>query len=290
MSPQVIVNGLLLGGLYGCVGVGFSLIWGVMNLINVAHGAMIMLGAYVTYWLFELYGIDPFLSIPLSMFVLFLLGYAIQKYVINLVIKRGVVMTLVLTFGLQLLLINLALILWKADYRAVTPSYAGTGFHIGSLVFPYIRLAVLGAALLLTLLLYLFIAKTKMGNAIKATALNKEAAQLVGVNIGRIYAITFGIGAALAGAAGALISAVYTISPIMGQRLIGKSFIVACLGGLGNMAGALIGGLIVGLAETIGGTILGPGYQEAVSFILLVLILVVRPEGILGRKFFGGYS
>lgn len=286
MSGQVILNGLLLGGLYGCVGVGFSLIWGVMNLINVAHGAMIMLGAYVTYWLFRSYGLDPFLSIPISMFVLFLLGYAIQKYVINLVVKRGVFMTLVLTFGWQLLLINAALVLWKADYRAVTPSYGGAGFEVGGLVFPYVRLAILGAALLLTFLLYLFMAKTKIGNAIKATALNKEAAQLVGVNISQIYAITFGVGAALAGAAGSLISTVYTISPIMGQPLIGKAFVVACLGGLGNMAGALIGGLIVGLAETMGGTIIGPGYQEAISFVLLVLILVLRPEGILGRKFF----
>ncbi|MGQ9568119.1 MAG: branched-chain amino acid ABC transporter permease [Anaerolineae bacterium] len=286
MSPQVIVNGLLLGGLYAAVGVGFSLVWGVMNVINITHGSFLMLGAYVSYWLFRLYHVDPFLSLPAVMLVMFGLGYLLQRYIINAVVKTGVFMTLVITYGMNLFFVNLALLLWKGDYRSITPEYAGTGFQVGGLIIPYIRLVAMVLALVLTLLLQLFLSRTRVGNAILATALNKNAAQLVGVPIGRIYAITYGIGAALAGAAGALMSAIYVITPFMGEPFIGKAFVVACLGGLGTATGAVLGGIVLGLAETIGGAIVGPSYQEAISFIVLVLILILRPEGIIGRRFF----
>ncbi|MGQ9457731.1 MAG: branched-chain amino acid ABC transporter permease, partial [Anaerolineae bacterium] len=260
MSPQVIVNGLLLGGLYAAVGVGFSLVWGVMNVINITHGSFLMLGAYVSYWLFRLYHVDPFLSLPAVMLVMFGLGYLLQRYIINAVVKTGVFMTLVITYGMNLFFVNLALLLWKGDYRSITPEYAGTGFQVGGLIIPYIRLVAMVLALVLTLLLQLFLSRTRVGNAILATALNKNAAQLVGVPIGRIYAITYGIGAALAGAAGALMSAIYVITPFMGEPFIGKAFVVACLGGLGTATGAVLGGIVLGLAETIGGAIVGPSY------------------------------
>lgn len=286
MSPQVIINGLLLGGLYAAVGVGFSLVWGVMNVINITHGSFLMLGAYVSYWLFRLYHVDPFLSLPVVMLVMFGLGYLLQGYIINAVVKTGVFMTLVITYGMNLFFVNLALLLWKGDYRSITPEYAGTGFQVGGLIIPYIRLVSMVLALVLTLLLQLFLSRTRVGNAILATALNKNAAQLVGIPIGRIYAITYGIGAALAGAAGALMSAIYVITPFMGEPFIGKAFVVACLGGLGTATGAVLGGIVLGLAETVGGAIVGPSYQEAISFIVLVLILILRPEGIIGRRFF----
>lgn len=286
MSPQVIVNGLLLGGLYAAVGVGFSLVWGVMNVINITHGSFLMLGAYVSYWLFRLYHVDPFLSLPVVMLVMFGLGYLLQRYIVNAVVKTGVFMTLVITYGMNLFFVNLALLLWKGDYRSITPEYAGTGFQVGGLIIPYIRLVSVVLALVLTLLLQLFLSRTRVGNAILATALNKNAAQLVGIPVGRIYAITYGIGAALAGAAGALMSAIYVITPFMGEPFIGKAFVVACLGGLGTATGAVLGGMVLGLAETIGGAIVGPSYQEAISFIVLVLILILRPEGIIGRRFF----
>jgi branched-chain amino acid transport system permease protein len=286
MSPQVIVNGLLLGGLYAAVGVGFSLVWGVMNVINITHGSFLMLGAYVSYWLFRLYHVDPFLSLPAVMLLMFGLGYLLQRYIVNAVVKTGVFMTLIITYGMNLFFVNLALLLWKGDYRSVTPEYPGTGLQIGGLIIPYIRLVAAVLAVVLTLLLQLFLSRTRVGNAILATALNKNAAQLVGIPIGRIYAITYGIGAALAGAAGALMSAIYVITPFMGEPFIGKAFVVACLGGLGTATGAILGGVVLGLAETIGGAIVGPSYQEAISFIVLVLILIVRPEGIIGRRFF----
>jgi branched-chain amino acid transport system permease protein len=286
MSPQVLVNGLLLGGIYAAVGVGFSLTWGVLNIINIAHGAMVMLGAYITFLLFSSFGVDPFLSIPASMLVLFLLGYVLQRVLINRVIPHGVFMTLVLTFGLSLFLIDLALLLFSSDYRSVTPSYAGSGLSLGGVIVPYQRLGAFLVSILIVALLNVYLGRSKTGRAIRATALNRQAAQLVGVDILAIYALTFGIGAAMAGAAGSLLSTTQTISPVMGNTFIGKSFVIATLGGLGTVQGALIGGLVLGLTESVGSALIGPSYQIAIGYAILVLVLVFRPEGIMGRQFF----
>jgi branched-chain amino acid transport system permease protein len=286
VDPQIIVNGLLLGALYALIGIGFSLVWGVMNIINIAHGAFIMLGAYAAYWSFQLWGLDPFISFLPAMLLLFILGYVLQRYVINLVVKSGVFVTLVLTFGLNIFLVNVALFLWSGDYRAVRPAYAGQSLQLAGVIIPYSRLGMGLLAGAITLAFYLFINRTKVGRTIMATALNREAAQLVGVNIGHIYALTFGLAAALAGAAGAMATTIFTITPVFGQPFIGRAFVVAALGGLGTMQGAIIGGVILGLAETIGSRLLGSGYQEVIPFGLLVLVLIFRPEGILGRKFF----
>lgn len=286
MSPQVIANGLLLGAIYAAVGVGFSLTWGVLNIINIAHGAMVMLGAYVTWWLFASFGLDPFLSIPISMATLFVLGYLLQRFLINRVIPYGVFMTLVLTFGISLVLIDLALLAFTGDYRAVTPWYAGDGLNLGGVILPYQRLGVFVVSLLLVAGLNAVLAYTKLGRAIRATALNRQAAQLTGVDVYAIYAITFGIGAAMAGAAGSLLSATTTITPVMGNTFIGKSFVIATLGGLGTVQGALVGGLLLGLAESLGSALVGPSYQSAIGYAILVLVLIFRPEGIMGRQFF----
>lgn len=286
MSPQVLVNGLLLGGIYAAVGVGFSLTWGVLNIINIAHGAMVMLGAYITFLLFSSFGVDPFLSIPASMLVLFLLGYALQRVLINRVIPHGVFMTLVLTFGLSLFLIDLALLLFSSDYRSVTPSYAGSGLSVGGVIVPYQRLGAFLISILIVALLNVYLGRSKTGRAIRATALNRQAAQLVGVDIARIYAVTFGIGAALAGAAGSLLAVTITITPFMGNVFIGKAFVIATLGGLGTVQGALIGGLVLGLAESLGAALIGPSYQQAIGFGILLLVLILRPEGIMGKQFF----
>jgi len=283
-----VVNGLLTGGLYALVAVGFSLVWGVMNVVNIAHAAYIMLGAYTSYWLFRLFNWDPFLSIPVSMAVLFALGYLIASVVLNRVIRFGLVMTLVLTFGIDLILQNAALMLWSADYRSVTPAYAGQGLAIGGVMVPYVRLAVFLLAVLFVVLFSLFLSKTRMGNAIQATALNPGAAELTGVRIERIYAMTYAIGAALAAAAGSMISVVYTIQPQVGNVFLTRAFVITVLGGLGSIPGALLGGVILGLAESFATVTVGVGWSEAVSFALLVLILIVRPQGLLGRRFFGG--
>lgn len=286
MIEQTVVNGLLLGGVYTLVGLGFSLVWGTANVINVAHGAFIMLGAYITYWLFTLGGIDPFLALPVTAAVMFAFGYLIQRYVINLILRSGVFMTLVLTFGINILLVNLALVFWKADFRSVNPDYASAVLHVGNVVVPYLKIGVFVLALVVTGLVHLFMTRTKTGLAIKAAALNRSSAELVGIDIGRIYAVTYGLGALLAAVAGSLLGTISSISPHMGDALISKAFIIACLGGLGSITGSLAGGLTLGIVEVLGARYIGSSYQMTIGFVVLLLILILRPEGLFGRRFF----
>jgi branched-chain amino acid transport system permease protein len=286
MSAQVLVNGILLGGIYALVGVGFSLVWGVMNVINVAHGAFVMIGAFVAFWLFTLWGVDPLLALPLAMGVLFVLGYGTQLVLINRVIRAPLFMTLIVTFGLELLLVNAALLLWTADPRSVTTSYSSAAVALAGVQLPTARVAIFLLALLLAGGLQLFLARTRQGNAIRATRMDREAAQLMGARIDRVYAFTFGLGAAMAGAAGALLSTISAITPAMGIGYTAKAFAVCVLGGLGSITGALVGGLLLGLFEVVGASIIGPAYQDLISYLVLVLVLVVRPSGILGQRYY----
>ncbi|MBI2874199.1 MAG: branched-chain amino acid ABC transporter permease [Firmicutes bacterium] len=287
---QYAVNILFLAGIYGCVGLGFSLVYGVMNIINLAHGSLIMMGAYTTFWLFTSYGIDPFLSIPLSAVLFFMIGYFIQGAIINRVMKTGIFMIMILTYGIEIILVNLALYLWKANYRSVAPAYSGNILELGSITIPYLKLAILAATVLITVCVYLFINKTKTGMAIQATSLNRYSAQLVGIDIHRIYNITYGVSTALAATAGALIASVYPIFPSMEGPFLGKAFVIAVLGGLGNMAGALVGGLGLAVAETVGSLVFGASYQNVTAFAVFVIILVLRPYGLVGKRFFAEIS
>jgi branched-chain amino acid transport system permease protein len=282
---QVILNGIFLGAIYVNIAVGFSLAWGVMDVINVAHGTMIVIGAFITFILFKTMGLDPFLSIPISMAVLFFLGYFVQKYLLNLVVKVGIFLSLVLTFGLDLLLINLVLLIFTGDYRSVTPSYSGTFFQLGDIIIPYVRLAILIICILLTAFLQLFMIKTRTGNAIRATSQNRQAAEMVGVNVAKIYSITLALSAALAGACGSLISTIQSFTPFEGGFFIMKAFIICVLGGLGNILGAIVGGLLLGIVETMGARLLGTGFQEAISAIIMILVLIFMPKGIVGSKY-----
>jgi branched-chain amino acid transport system permease protein len=286
MILQAILNGILFGGVYVCIGIGFSLVWGVMNIINLAHGSFIMLGAYITYTLFTYLKIDPFLSLPVSMIVLYFIGYASQKYLLNYIIRASIFITLTFTFGLQILIANVALLIWTADFKSVAPGYSGEGIVLGGLVLPYIRCGIFIVALILTYLFYLLMAKTKTGKAINATALNLEGAKTVGVDVAEIYARTMGISAALGGAAGALISPIMTINPFIGGPLVGKAFVVAILGGLGGTMGSFAGGMALGLAEQVGSFFFSSVYQEAIGFIVLVIVLIFRPQGIVGKRFY----
>ncbi len=286
MFLQAIINGTLFGGVYVCIGLGFSLVWGVMNIINLAHGSFIMLGAYITYTLFTYLEIDPFLSLPVSMIALYFVGYGSQKYLLNYIIRASIFITLTFTFGLQLLIANVALLIWTADFKSVATSYSGEGIIIGNLVLPYIRCAIFIIALILTYLFYLLMVKTKTGKAINATALNLEGAKTVGVDVAEIYARTMGVSAALGGAAGALIAPIMTITPFLGGPLVGKAFVVAILGGLGGTMGAFAGGMALGLAEQIGSFFFSSAYQEAIGFVVLVIVLIFRPQGIMGKRFY----
>lgn len=283
LAVQVLVNGLLLGGVYGIMALGMSLIWGVMRIINVAHGALIMLGAYFTFWTFTAWGWDPFLSLPATIVVFFGLGYAIQRFVLNLIVRAQLFLSLLITFGLGVVMENLARLAWSSDLRQVTPAYQGAHLDFAGLTVPYVRLWVFLTAAGLSVLFLLLLERSKLGRAIRATAQELRAAQLSGVPVGHVYAVTFGLSAALAGAAGALWGVLYPITPTMGGALTLKTFAVNVLGGLGTMLGPLVGGVVLGVVESFTATYLGPTYANVLSFGLLVLVLSVRPKGILGR-------
>ena len=283
MILQVIINGILKGGLYALMAIGMSLIWGVMDIINIAHGSFIMLGAFTTYWLFTLFGVDPFLSLIASTIVLFVLGYAVQKYLINLVIRASAFITLILAFGIEIFINNLALVLWTADVRMVKVPYGAANFSIGNVVtIPTVRLLAFLLVIVISVVLYYILNKTNLGRSIRATSQDLDAARLVGVDVARTYAVTFGLGVGAAGAAGTLWAILFPISPMMGGILTLKSFVVVIIGGLGSMLGPLIGGLTLGVTEALGSNWFGATYENLISFTILVLVLVIRPKGILG--------
>ena len=284
MLTQVIINGLLKGGLYALMAIGMSLIWGVMNIINIAHGSFIMLGAYLTYWLFSLLGLDPFVSLPLSMAAIFLLGYLLQRHLINLVVQADIFITLLLTFGIELLINNLALLFWTADVRKVQVDYGAANFTLFGATIPDVRLAAFGLALVLTAVLFYVMNRSRLGRAIRATSQQLEAAKLSGVQVGNIYAVTFGLGCSLAAAAGTLWAILFPIYPTMGGILTLKSFVVTIVGGLGTMLGPLIGGLILGVVEALGTNWFGSTYENLISFAILLLVLIFMPRGMLGGR------
>jgi branched-chain amino acid transport system permease protein len=292
LIAQDLVNGILAGGILGLVALGFSLVWGIMNIINLAYGAFIMLGAYTTYQLFTAFHLDPFLSIPISFAALFALGYLLQRYVINWVVRAPVLTTFLLTFGLSLLIVNIALLIWTSDTVGVSTSYSGANFTVGGVTVPWVKLFTLIVALAITGVMQVFLTRSKVGRAIRATAMDIGAAQLSGVRVAQIYAIVFGLGAGLAGVAGTLLSLSYSINPSMGEPFLIKAFVVCVLGGLGSVEGALVGGLTYGIVEsfatqldmTIGTQhISGSGLQDALALIVLLFVLIVRPRGIMGK-------
>jgi len=278
-----LINGILLGGIYASYSAGFSLIFGVMGVINIFHGEMVMLGAFLTYWFFILFHVDPFLTIPFSFFSLFVFGYLVQRFVIQRVVEAPPMISYILTFGIHLIIAYSALWVWTADFRTVTTTYSGLNANVGGVIIPYARVATFGLALIVVAGLYFLLNKTEAGRAIRATAQDKEMARLMGVNITRTYALTFGIGAAVTGVAGSLISTYFIIFPQMGLSYTIIAFCVVVLGGMGYIPGALWGGLILGVVQSMTATYLNAGLSGALTFILLFVMLIIRPAGIAGR-------
>jgi branched-chain amino acid transport system permease protein len=284
---QATVYGLLQGGLLALVAVGFSLVWGVMNVVNLAHGAFVLGGAYVALQLHDAFGLDPFLSTVPAAAVLFCIGYVLQRYLVNLIVNGPLFITLLLTFGLELVLVNLILVSFSADHQSIPTSYAERSFVLpGDIRLPYGRLIAALLAVAITGALVYVMRHTRTGLSILATGMDRGAARLMGIKARHVYALTFGIAAAMAGAAGAALGAVSTFSPADVGRLTLFSFVVAVLGGLGNMSGALYGGLVLGLVQGIGGQLLPGTLVNAVAFAALVLVLAFRPEGIAGKAFY----
>ncbi|HLZ57162.1 MAG TPA: branched-chain amino acid ABC transporter permease [Ktedonosporobacter sp.] len=286
---QIFVNWLLLGSLYAAIALGFSLVWGIMNIVNLAHGAFIVVGAYVAFLLYSHLGIDPFIGIIFSMAALFVIGWTVQYVAINRVIRAPLLVTFLFTFGLDLLVTDLVQQFFTSDLRTINTSYNSVGLNIGATHIPLDRTLAALIAILLTAALNYFLTRTRTGNAILATGMDRDAARLMGINIRTIYALTFAIGAALAGAAGAMLAELYPFEPSIGGTFTLRAFVIVVLGGLGTPWGVVAGGLVFGLAETIVPLIpgVGPGYDNAIAFAVLVLVLVFRPNGLLGKQFYG---
>jgi branched-chain amino acid transport system permease protein len=283
LLAQVLINGVLLGGLYAVMALGLALVWGVLNIVNLAHGAFIMLGAYLAWHLYTYLGIDPFLGLPLTAIVMFCVGYALQRSVLNLVVRAPMFNTLLITFGLEVVLTYLAQLAFSADFRTINPPYAGNSIAVGPLVVPVARLMAFGVAAVLTVGMWLFLLHTRLGRAIRATAQNLVAARLYGVAPRHLYAITFGIGIGLAGAAGSLYGTVSQINPYIGATLTAKCFAISIIGGLDNPLGVLVGGLVLGIIESLTVLYIGATFGDVASFGVLVLVLIVRPSGLLGK-------
>ncbi len=282
MSAQILLSGLMLGAIYACIAVGFSLVWGVLNVINMLHGGFIILGGYLTFFAWLHLGIHPFLSMLPVALVLFALGYLLQRSLINQVVSKPVLTTLTLTFGLEMILYNAMNLAFTATPRRVALDMGV--LKLGDVLLPYDRLASMALALALTGLLFLILRGSKIGRAIVAVRMDKDAASLMGINVPQIYAITFGIGAFMAGACGSIVAVIFPISTSLTGVFLGKAFVICVIGGLGTVPGALAGGLALGLIESITGFWLGPQNAILIGFVLMLVLLVIRPTGLLGRK------
>jgi branched-chain amino acid transport system permease protein len=258
-----------------------------MNVVNLSHGALVLVGAYIALQLNHTYGLDPFISMVPAAVVLFWIGYLIQRCLVNFIINGPLFITLLLTFGLELILVNLILVTFTADHQSIATAYADGSLVLpGDIHLPYGRLIAALLALAFTVALVYVMRRTRTGLSILATGMDRGAARLMGIKARHVYALTFGIAAALAGAAGAALGAVSTFSPADAGRLTLFSFVAAVLGGLGNMWGALYGGLVLGVVQSVGGQLLPGTLVNAIAFGVLVLVLAFRPEGIAGRAFY----
>jgi branched-chain amino acid transport system permease protein len=268
------------------IAVGFSLVWGVMNIINLSHGAYVLVGAYLAWELHAAWALDPLLGAVVGGLVMFGAGYAVQRLLINQVVNAPIFLTLLLTFGLQLVLVQGMAVVFSADYRSIATSYASESLRIDDVRVPYGRLLAFGVAIVATVVLVAFVRRTRTGLAILASGMDRAAARLMGINVRNSYALTAGIAAALAGAAGALMGLVGTFSPPDAARFTLLSFVISVLGGLGNMYGALLGGLVLGVVQAWAGQYLPGTWVNAVAFAVLVAVLIVRPSGLAGRAFY----
>jgi len=281
---QTLINGILIGGLYAVMMLGFSVIWGVMGVINLAHGDFLMVGAYMTWVLNKQYGWEPFLALLLVMPAMYLLGWVTQKILINRIIERPHLVALLVTYGLGIAMANTVKLIYTADPRITTTRFSGF-WQYGEIVLPITKSLVLVAALIIMVGLFLLLRNTNLGKSIRAAAQNKETARMVGIEIDRVYAITFGICLALTGAAGMMLSPLGSITPYMGAAWTLKAFAITAMAGLGNIPGALLGGMLLGLVENLLATFVptvGSHIGITSSFALLVIVLVARPQGLFG--------
>lgn len=286
--PQNLVFGILVGALYGLAALGLSLVFGVTKFLNVAHGELLMIGGYASFWIFSLWGIGPFLSLPLNILVLSLVGLILYKLLfvrmVKLDVENKIKNTMLVGFGLSLILQNLAIYFWTADDRGITTSYSAEAWTFLGVRFPLVRLASFAVAFICLIALNIYLRKTYTGRAIRATVEDWEAASLMGIDVYKVYMFAFVLGAALAGIAGALVSITFSVNPFMGMHWTLKALVVMVLGGLGSFTGTFVGGILLGVTESATALVIGGNYREIVGLVLFLLILIFRPQGLLGQK------
>lgn len=279
---QVCINALLLGGMYAVISVGLNLIFGVLKIINFAHGELIMLGMYTAYWLTTLYGLNPYISIPIVAMILFVVGVVIERVLIKPILKAPEVNQLLTTAALILVLQNLALILWRADYRGISV-YVPT-VTLGTLYIPGTRLVAFIGGLVTSLALYYVLMRTDIGRRIRAVAQDPEIASVLGINVSIIQTLTFGLGALLTGIAGSLLIPIYMVNPMVGGTFGLISWIIIVLGGLGSFVGALVGSFIIGFIEAFVGALISLEISRVVAFAIFIAVLFIKPTGLFGEK------
>ena len=279
---QQIVNSLLIGSVYALVAIGLTLIWGVMNVLNFAHGDFLMLGMFTAFWCYTLFKMDPLFSIPVCAAVLFLLGVGIYRFIVSKVMKGPGLAQLVVTFGVSIFLSNLAVMLWTPDFRLIEkPLLSGT-WSLGSVQLSIPKFAASVGSVLVSAAIFFFLKRTRTGKAILAVEMNRDAALLMGINTERINSLSFGIGAALVGIAGAFLSMYYYIHPQVGGLFGLISFCIVALGGFGSIEGAFIAGILIGLVQTLGGYFFDPAYKYALVFLVYLITVWIRPQGLMG--------
>jgi branched-chain amino acid transport system permease protein len=286
---QFVVNGLLVGGLFAAIAVGFALIWGVVDIINLAHGEMVMLGGYTSYWMLTVVtgsaegGPLIFLAtVPVAVGTMYVAGYLLQRLLVSQVIGTDIFLTLLVTFGASITIQQLALQAWSANPRSIQVAFADPSFDVATVIVPKMKFVAFLGALILTAALFVLLRRTRRGRAIRAVSQNPEAAALVGIDVKHTRAITFGISSAIAGGVGAFIAVILNIQPQMGLIYTLKSFIIVVFGGVGSIPGALVGGLLLGSIEELVSGLISSRWTLAVSFSLLILLLIVKPDGLFG--------
>lgn len=278
-----LISGILLGGIYIIMSLGLNLIFGVIKVVNFAHGEFLMLGMYITYWMFMLLGLDPYLSIPIAATLLGLLGMFVQKFIFNKLLADEA-SQIVAAIGLMIFFQNLATFLWGSDFKSVRSSYAGINISVFDVRISATRAISFIIAIIVTMLLYFFLNKTETGMKIRATAQDRELAEIMGINSKRIYITTFGIGATLCGIAAALMSPIYYVFPVVGFTFAPLCFVIVVLGGLGSFTGTIAGGFILGILEAFIGFLVNVEVATVVAFVILLIVLFWKPTGLFGER------
>jgi len=279
---QSMVNGILTGSLYAMIGIGLTIIFGVMRIINMAHGDMVMLGMYGAFWAHAAWKVDPFLSILIWVPGAFILGVFIYRFLLRKIVPGGELNTLLYTAGLSLFIANLALLIWTGDYRTIKLPYAIMPLRPLGIAVPIPLAIAFGMAILVTAALYWLLMRTDTGRAIRATSQEPEASALMGVDVDRITIVTFALGTALACGAGVLLAPSLYLYPTVGEILVAKCFVIVVLGGLGSIPGAIAGGVLLGVVESLGAVYVSVPYKDGIGFVIFLLVLLFRPSGLFG--------